>query len=86
MAKTTITVDEQLRNQLLRRATKRGMSINDLLWEFVGPPPTPEELAARHEATARYIREHLCPDLSDDEDAPGARFWEDLEAGRTPRL
>lgn len=35
-------------------------------------------------ADLAYIREHLCPDLTDEDLEAGELFWKELEAGRIP--
>jgi hypothetical protein len=86
--RTSIAVDSAVKERLAVIARERGMTIEQMLTDMVGLTPTPEQLAARAEAARAYIREHLCPDL-DDEDNEDHRtavwFWEELRAGRVPK-
>jgi hypothetical protein len=84
MADTTIKVDTAVRDRLAVLAAQRGATIRDLVAELARATPTQEELDARHAVARAYLRDHLCPDLNDDDAATGERFWRDLEAGRTP--
>lgn len=78
MSDTTIKVDSAVRDRLALIAADRGSTIRDLVSELATTTPTAKELAARGEAAARYIREHLSPDLNDADLAAGKEFWADL--------
>jgi len=84
MADTTIKVDSMVRDRLAALAAQRGCSIRDLVAELAESTPTREELDERHAAATAYIREHLCPELSSDDQAEAEKLWRELEAGRTP--
>jgi hypothetical protein len=86
---TSIVVDSEVKERLAVMARERGMTIREMLTDMVGLTPTPEQVAARAEAAKAYIREHLCPDI-DDEDNDAQRLaewtWAELRAGRIPNL
>jgi len=84
MADTTIKVDSSVRDRLAVLAGQRGSTIRDLVADLAQSTPTRGELAARHATATAYVREHLSPDLNDDDAAAGERFWDELEAGRRP--
>jgi predicted transcriptional regulator len=81
---TTIKVDSAVRDRLAMLAAQRGSTSHDLVAELAQATPTREELHARHTAATAYIREHLCPELSEEGLAAGKRFWRELAAGRVP--
>lgn len=83
---TTIKVTTDVRDRLAILARERGCTIGQLVGDLAGTTPTREELDARYTAAADYIREHLCPDLTEDDLAAGEQFWQDLEAGRPVTL
>lgn len=60
------------------------MTIRDLVSELANTTPTAAELAEREVATTAYLRQHLCPELTDADVEAGDRFWRELESGRTP--
>lgn len=68
MADTTIKLDSAVRDRFSTIARQRGMSLRELMAELAQVTPTPEEIAVRRQATLAYIRENLCPDLTDDMD------------------
>lgn len=84
MADTTIKVDCSVRDRLAVLAAQRGATIRDLVAELAQATPTHGELVARHAAATAYLREHLTPDLGEDDAIAGERFWTELEAGRPP--
>jgi hypothetical protein len=84
MSDATIKVDSAVRARLAVLAAQRGSTIRDLVAELAGATPTREELHVRHAAATAYIREHLCPELSEQDLAAGERFWRELAAGRVP--
>jgi hypothetical protein len=82
---TSIVVDSEVKERLAVMARERGMTIREMLTDLVGLTPTPEQVAERAEAAEAYIREHLCPNLSDEDIAAGEWFWNELRAGRIPK-
>jgi macrodomain Ter protein organizer (MatP/YcbG family) len=84
MADTTIKVDSTVRDRLAVLAAQRGATIRDLVTELAANTPTQEELAAGHASATAYLREHLSPELDDDDLAGGERFWLELETRRAP--
>jgi len=84
MSDTTIKVDSAVRDRLAVLAAQRGSAIRDLVAQLAADIPTKEEVTARHAAAAAYVREHLSPQLSDEDLAAGERFWHELEHGRVP--
>ena len=81
---TTIKVDSAVRDRLATLARERGTTIRDLVTDLATQTPTQMELQARAAATAAYLRENLCPDLSEADIEAGEAFWRELEAGRVP--
>ena len=81
---TTIKVDSTVRDRLAQIARERGTTIRDLVAALAAGTPTQPELDARAAATARYLRQHLSPELTDADVAAGEAFWRELEAGRVP--
>jgi hypothetical protein len=81
---TTIKVDSAVRDRLAVLAAQRGSTIRDLVSQLAAATPTREELTARHAAAVAYVREHLAPQLSEEELAAGERFWRELAQGRVP--
>lgn len=84
MADTTIRVDSTVRDRLAVLAAQRGSTIRALVAELAGATPTREELDARYGAATAYLREHLCPTLTDADLAAGERFWREREAEQLP--
>jgi hypothetical protein len=84
MADTTIKVDSTVRDRLAVLAAQRGATIRDLVTELAASTPTQEEIATRHAAANAYLREHLSPELDDDDLAGGELFWRELETRRAP--
>jgi macrodomain Ter protein organizer (MatP/YcbG family) len=84
MSDTTIKVDSAVRDRLAVLAAERGSSIRDLVSQLAEATATQEELTARYIAAAAYVREHLSPELSEEDLASGERFWRELEHGRVP--
>ncbi len=84
MSDTTIKVDSAVRDRLAVLAAQRGSTIRDLVSQLAAATPTREELTARYAAAAGYVREHLSPQLSEEDLAAGERFWRELEHGRVP--
>jgi len=82
MPDTTIKVDSAVRDRLAVLAAQRGATIRDLVTDFAASTPTQEELAARHVAATSYLREHVCPDLDENDLADGERLWRELETRR----
>ena len=80
-----LPISAEMRDRLVRVAIQRGMSTEELLASFIGPPETAEELKATAQKTHDHIKEHLCPEI-DDYEGPGSDFWAELEAGRIPAL
>lgn len=81
---TTIKVDSSVRDRLAVLAAERGSSIRDLVEELAAARPTREEQEMRYASALAYIREHLCPELDDNDLAAGEAFWRTLEAGGLP--
>jgi len=84
MSDTTIKVHKAVRDRLAVLAAQRGSSIRELVTELARATPTREELDERHAAATAYLREHLCPGLTDDDQTAAEELWRELEAGRTP--
>jgi hypothetical protein len=84
MPDTTIKVDSAVRDRLAVLAAQRGSTIRDLVSQLAAETPTREEVAARHTAAAAYIRQHLAPQLTEEDLAAGERFWQELAQGRVP--
>ncbi|HEV2087882.1 MAG TPA: hypothetical protein VGR21_06200 [Cryptosporangiaceae bacterium] len=82
---TTIKVDAGVRDRLAILARQRGCTMRDLVAELAEVTPTREELDARGAAATAYIREHLAPELTEDDYLAGEQFWRDLEAARPAR-
>jgi hypothetical protein len=83
MADTTIKVDSAVRDRLAVLAAEHGVTIRDLVEELARATPTRKDLEERHSAAMAYLREHVCPDLAEDDVQAGERFWQELEAGRS---
>ena len=87
MATTTIQIDAAARDRLRILAAERNTSIGGLVAEFANTQLTGDELKARGERIAAYIKAHLSPDFDTDEDA-GQRvnsFMDEVRAGRVPK-
>jgi hypothetical protein len=63
-------------------AAQRGATIRDLVTDLAASTPTQEELAARHVAATSYLREHVCPDLDENDLVDGEGLWHELETRR----
>src|SRR5262249_12185325 len=84
MSDTTIKGDSTVPDRLAVLAAQRGSTIRDLVSQLAASTPTREEQAARYAGAVAYVREHLCPQMSDQDLAAGERFWRELEQGRVP--
>jgi hypothetical protein len=84
MADTTIKVDSAVRDRLALLAAERGVTIRELVEELARATLTQKDLKERHAAAVAYLREHVCPDLVEDDIRTGERFWRELKAGRLP--
>src|SRR5262249_60838218 len=81
MSDTTIKVDSTVRDRLAVLAAQRGSTIRDLVSQLAASTPTREEQAARYAGAVAYVREHLCPQMSDQDLAAGERVWRGVGHG-----
>jgi hypothetical protein len=80
---TSISVESEVKERLAVMAREKGMTIAQMLTDMVGLTPTPEQLAERAAATRAYLQEHF--GVTDEDLAESKRFWQELQAGRTPK-
>lgn len=86
MADTTIRVNTDTRDRLATLAAESGSTIGDLVASLATAVATREEREARHAQVRAYIKQHLCPGITDAELDEGPQLWEDLAAGRVTQL
>ena len=91
MTEVTIKVDRAVRARLAVLAEEQGLSLRDLVAHLASTIATQQEIQQKREelqkkreesqaATVAYIREHLCPGLTDADIKAGEQFWREHEA------
>jgi hypothetical protein len=87
MTTTTIQIEAAARDRLRILAAERGTTIGGLVSEFAYTQLTTDELKARGERVAAYIKANLSPDFDTDTDAKRRvkTFMDEVRAGRDPK-
>src|SRR5258708_36596400 len=78
-----LPISAEMRDRLVRVAIQRGMSTEELLASFIGPPETAEDLKATAQKTHDHIKENLCTEIVDFE-GTWCDFRSELDHGMIP--
>jgi hypothetical protein len=81
MDTAVIKVRADVRDRLAVLAADRGATIGSVVAELAASTPTDREQQELYASNMAYIREHLRPDLTDEDVADAEALWQAVAAG-----